>query len=175
MIRTWWSQRQIKLALLKKSSTIQIEKDISIIGPLTNLTLGDEIKLAHNVYLHLGGMDWCQNKGHLQIGDHAQLGPNMVIFAAGPFGVNIGENFDGGPGVKIFSSKSNMKNFQERDFGFVTIGNRVTLFANVVVSPGVTIGDDVVIAANSVINDDIPSGCFAGGIPARVISKNIRP
>jgi len=175
MIKTWWKQRQLKSALKRKATSLQIEKDITVIGPLGHLSLGSSILFSHNTYLHLGGFEWCDFKGALTIGDHAVIGPNVVIYAAGPFGVHIGEQFDCGPGVGIFASKTNIKFFQARDFGKVIIGNRVTLFANVVVSPGVTIGNDVIVAANSVVTHDIPDGSFVGGSPAHVITQNARP
>lgn len=175
MITSWWKQRQLKSALCSKASDIQIEKDITVIGPLSHLTVGSGIRFAHNVYLHLGGFAWSDFTGSLSIGDQAVLGPNVVIYAAGPFGVHIGDHFDCGPGVKIFASKTSFSDFDVRDFAKVAIGNQVTLFANVVISPGVTIGDNVIIAANSVVTKDIPSNSFAGGCPAKVIEQNSRP
>lgn len=175
MIVSWWKQRQLKAALRKKAPDVQIEKDITVIGPLSHLTFGSGIRFAHNVYLHLGGLAWSDFKGSLSIGKRAVLGPSVVIYAAGPFGVHIGDDFDCGPGVKIFASKTRLSNFEVRDFAKVTIGDGVTLFANVVVSPGVTIGNHVVIAANSVVTKDIPSNSFAGGSPAKIIKENSRP
>ena len=46
---------------------------------------------------------------------------------------------------------------------------------NAWINPGVNIGDDVVIAAFSLVNKDIPSGCLAGGVPARVLKENVYP
>ena len=51
----------------------------------------------------------------------------------------------------------------------VHIGNNCWLGASVTVCPGVTIGDDCVIGAGSVVTRDIPSGCFAAGVPCKVI------
>lgn len=56
----------------------------------------------------------------------------------------------------------------------VRIGNHVWIGTRVTILKGVTIGDDVIIAAGSVVTKDIPSGCLAAGVPARVIRKNVK-
>lgn len=56
----------------------------------------------------------------------------------------------------------------------IKIGNHVWIGNNVTILKGVTIGDEAVIAAGSVVNKDIPSGCLAGGVPARVIRDKIQ-
>lgn len=53
----------------------------------------------------------------------------------------------------------------------VKIGNDCWFGANVVVCPGVTVGDGCVIGAGSVVTRDIPSGCFAAGVPCKVIRE----
>lgn len=52
---------------------------------------------------------------------------------------------------------------------YPTIGNNVTLGANVVIIGDIHIGDNVVIGAGSVVVKDIPSNSIAVGNPARVI------
>lgn len=56
----------------------------------------------------------------------------------------------------------------------VTIGNHVWIGNNVIILKGVTIGDGAVIAAGSVVNKDIPPGCLAAGVPAKIIRKTIQ-
>ncbi len=54
-----------------------------------------------------------------------------------------------------------------------TIGNNVTLGANVVIIGDVNIGNNVTIGAGSVVVKDIPDNCIAAGNPCKVIkSKN---
>lgn len=52
-----------------------------------------------------------------------------------------------------------------------TIGNDVTLGANVTIIGGVTIGNNVTIGAGSVVVKDIPDNCVAVGNPVRIIQK----
>lgn len=50
-----------------------------------------------------------------------------------------------------------------------TIGNNVTLGANVNIIGDVTIGDNVIVGAGSVVIKDVPSNCIVAGNPAKII------
>jgi len=39
---------------------------------------------------------------------------------------------------------------------------------------GVTIGDGAIIAAGAVVTKDVPAGCIAAGVPAKVVKEGIR-
>ncbi len=50
-----------------------------------------------------------------------------------------------------------------------SIGNNVTLGANVTIIGDITIGDNVIVGAGSVVIKDVPSNCIVAGNPAKVI------
>lgn len=52
------------------------------------------------------------------------------------------------------------------------IGHGVDIGAGAVVIGGIVIGEGAVIGANAVVITDVPAGCVAVGVPARVIDKN---
>src|SRR4028119_238711 len=83
-----------------------IEKNVVLKGNLNNLKLGRGVIIQSGSVLHLGGMDWCQNKGWLEIGDDSIISPNCVIYGCGLGGVHIGKRFDCGSGVGIFGSRT---------------------------------------------------------------------
>jgi len=59
--------------------------------------------------------------------------------------------------------------------GAPTIGNRVDIGAGAKVLGEIFIGDDVAIGANAVVLEDVPEGCIAVGIPAKVRPRNLKP
>lgn len=52
-----------------------------------------------------------------------------------------------------------------------TIGDNVTIGANVVIIGDIKIGNNVVIGAGSVVVKDVPANCIVAGNPAKVIRK----
>jgi len=161
----------LKKEFNKRYPTCSFEEGLVIKGPLSNLSLENNVIIQSNVMIHLGGMEWCQNEGSLQIGKNSIISPNVIIYAAGSGGITIGENFDCGPSVKIFASHTNFNDRTQRVFGQVEIGNNVILFANVVVSPGIKIGDNAIVLASSVVTKDIPPNTIFGGVPAKFIKE----
>lgn len=159
--------------LKKKYPSFHFEHGVQIKSP-ERLTLGNNILIQKNTIIHCGGMKWSNYKGYVEIGDDSCISPNCIFYGAG--GIKIGKNFDCGPGVMIFSSRTNYsaerrgKDIQHC-FEEVLIGDDVTLFANVVVDIGVKIGDGAVIGATSLVLSDIPPNELWAGIPAKFIKK----
>lgn len=166
---------KIRQKIKKLFPGIVLESNVIIKGNLKNLDLGKKVIVQSGCVLHLGGMEWCQNKGSIEIGDNSVISPNCVIYGCGPGGVHIGKRFDCGPGVGIFSSRTDYHlGPNNHIFSPVTIGDDVIIYANAVISPGVTIGNNAVVAAGSVVTQNVPVNCLVGGNPASVIEKNIR-
>ena len=137
-----------------------------------SITLGRECWIDE--YAHIGGgscFDW---QSELVAGDHLHMGRYALINTARR--VVIGSEVGLGISTKIFTHGAYLSAFDgfPVKFAEVHVGNRVWI-PNAWVNPGVTIGDDVVVAAMSLVNRDLPSGCLAGGVPARVLRPSAYP
>ena len=55
--------------------------------------------------------------------------------------------------------------------GSPVIGNRVDIGAGAKILGPIHIGDDVSIGANAVVIRDVPAGCIAVGVPARILAR----
>ena len=53
----------------------------------------------------------------------------------------------------------------------VTLGKNVWVGSHATILPGVNVGDGSIIAAGAVVTKDVPPGCVAAGVPARVIKR----
>jgi len=56
----------------------------------------------------------------------------------------------------------------------VEIGERTFVGVGATILPGVTIGQDCIIGAASLVSKDIPNGCLAVGVPAKIIRSNLK-
>jgi galactoside O-acetyltransferase len=108
---------------------------------------GRHIKMGDYCYVNVN----CSfiDDGIIEIGDHSEFGPNVVI-------ATVGHPVDPEHRPLMYAEK-------------VSIGKNVWVGASTTILPGVTIGDNSVIGAGSVVTKDIPSNVIAFGNPCKVI------
>lgn len=123
-------------------------------SPTASLRNGSRIRLGRDVHVGERCCLWAgDSTGTITLGDDALLAPEVFITAS---------NYGTAAGVPLLQQPRH-----ERD---VVVGAGVWLGARVVVLPGVTIGDGAVVGAGAVVSHDLPAGCIAVGVPARVVA-----
>jgi acyl-[acyl carrier protein]--UDP-N-acetylglucosamine O-acyltransferase len=137
------------------------------------IRFGDYLYLDSQVVVGLGG---CYTQDSIllvgngvMVCSRAKLNPNYMIQIGN--GVGIGEYVD----IWTHGSYPPILDGFPAQFGPVSIGDNVWLPTKTIVMPNVDIGSNVVVAAMSVVNKNLPTGCLAGGVPARVIKANVYP
>ncbi|QAY69513.1 acyltransferase [Xylanimonas protaetiae] len=122
-------------------------------APNVSFRNAERITLGAGTHVGEHGVIWAGNRtGRVVLGEKCLLGPHVTLTASN-YGIELGTPVMDQPTV-------------ERD---IVLGRDVWLGANVVVTAGVTIGDEVVVGAGAVVTHDLPPGCVAAGVPARVI------
>ncbi|MBI5541116.1 MAG: acyltransferase [Bacteroidia bacterium] len=170
------SYRNLKY-IYKKFQYVTFGRGVEIINR-TNLVLGKNVSFQDRVMLHCGGVDWCDFKGGIEIGDNSVISPNCIFWGCGSK-ITIGKNFDCGPGVKIFASRTKYEELtkypeiNKHVFEDVIIGDNVILYTNVVIGPGVKIGDGAVVGANSMVLSNVEPYTLVAGSPAKFIKNRI--
>lgn len=137
------------------------------IDPACQLLIGNDVTIWERSIIQ------ARNGGILTIGNGTRLGRDCNITSHKK--ITIGNNvlFSSYIWVTDHQHKFNLKEPVSFDFydnfrpikiqDGVMIGNKVTIMQ------GVTIGKNCVVGSNSVVTKDIPDGCVAAGVPARVI------
>ena len=88
--------------------------------------------------------------------------------------IDIGEGTFIGNGVVIRDDDQHTMCVEgEQKAQPITIGKHVWIGQNAMILKGVNIGDGAVIAAGAVVTKDVPAGCLAAGVPAKVIKKDV--
>jgi acetyltransferase-like isoleucine patch superfamily enzyme len=141
----------------------------SHVRPRRRLQAGEGTGIAPNVSF--------RNGERIRMGRGCHIGERCFLWAGDTTGrIEIGNHVSLAPGVFITASDYRFvagKPFREqpkRDLD-VRLGNDVWLGAGVVVTAGVTVGDGCIVGAGAVVTRDLPAGCIAAGVPARVVGQ----
>ena len=153
---------------MKEYNTLGLgdEKRMEELMPLMFAEVGPNTYVQPPFYANWGGAhvhfgEWVYanfnltlvDDGHIYIGDHTMIGPNVTISTAGH------------PILPELREKEMQYNVD------VKIGRNVWIGAGAIIVPGVTIGDNTVIGAGSVVTKDIPANVVAVGNPCRVMRE----
>jgi acetyltransferase-like isoleucine patch superfamily enzyme len=140
---------------------------------------GRKVILASYVYMRehvaIGGGQATNERSIVSIGRGGLICEDVLINDADT--VTIGDDVGIGKEVDIWTHAgflSTLDGYPSK-IGPVTIGNHVWVPSRTSILPDVEVGDNVIIGNHSLVNRDVPSGCFAAGVPAKIIKKNCYP
>jgi maltose O-acetyltransferase len=113
----------------------------------------------------------CDYGFNIRLGADAFLNFNCVILDVAE--VSIGDGAQIGPAVQIYAA-DHPRDAAQRRAGFelgrpVRIGRHAWIGGGAIILPGVSIGDDAVVGAGAVVTRDVPAGTTVVGNPARPI------
>jgi len=151
----------------------------SILGP-RNTVRGMSVRIGEYAYtredVELGGGGcYSHPDSRILIGHSFFSGEGSVLNCARR--LTIGNEVGLGANVGLWTHGGYLNSLRGYPSSFepVAIGSYVWIPGSSNVLPGVTIGSNVVVGMGSLINRDLPSGCLAGGTPAKVIRENLYP
>lgn len=121
-----------------------------------NFMYGADIIIFPNAVLKLGKNSFINSDCKIRCSKKIEIGDNCAISHDCTIMDSDVHNIDGHNNTKP-----------------VKIGNDVWIGTRVTILKGVNIGKGAVIAAGSIVTKDIPDGCLAGGVPAKVIRENV--
>jgi maltose O-acetyltransferase len=113
----------------------------------------------------------CDYGFNIRLGADAFLNFNCVILDVAE--VSIGDGAQIGPAVQIYAA-DHPRDAAQRRAGLelgrpVRIGRHAWIGGGAIILPGVSIGDDAVVGAGAVVTRDVPAGTTVVGNPARPI------
>jgi acetyltransferase-like isoleucine patch superfamily enzyme len=150
-----------------------------VFGPRCDVRSGCRFTVARGADVRFGSscvLDHgftLESSGHLEVGDRTVFGHHCTV--AADRSVVIGAHCLIGELVSIrdhdhaFGAYDGAIIDQGRVTAPVRIGDDVWIGAKATVTRGVTIGSGAVVGAHAVVTHDLPAGCIAVGIPAKVI------
>lgn len=165
--------------MMKNKDRDEVDKDIEVMNLHKNFYLKGTLALLYHLYTN----KYYRNVFYLRLGWSSclisWLMPRAIyfypckrigggVFLAHPYGTiinasSVGENFS----VRQCTTIGNKRDGDGRKGP--TIGNNVTLGANVCIVGDIIIGNNVVVGAGSVVVKNVPDNCVIAGNPAKII------
>jgi acetyltransferase-like isoleucine patch superfamily enzyme len=148
-------------------------------GPRCDVRSGARFAVTRDADVRFGAgcvLDYgftLESMGRLVVGDRTVFGHHCTV--AAERSVVIGADCLLGELVSVrdhdhaFDRSDIEILYQGRSTAPVLIGDDVWVGAKATITRGVTIGDGAVVGAHAVVTHDLPAGCVAVGIPARIV------
>lgn len=144
--------------------------DASSVGERTVITAWDNYEnLKYEPRIAIGSNVRIGADCHLSAIQRISIG-NGVLFGKK---VTVTDNSHGGIALDQLAIPPSKKRLISK--GPVAIEENVWIGDKATILPGVRIGKGAVIAANAVVTHDVPEGCIAAGVPAKLVRSMLVP
>lgn len=136
--------------------------------------VGDDSVLMRGVELHTFNFRDLPH-AFVRIGRRCIVGSRVVIRGQG--GVSIGDDVVIEPGAQLIAAQHNFGDTsrpvsdQYITATGIAVGDGVLIGARAIVLDGVCVGSGAVIGVGAVVTRDVPSRCYAAGVPASVVRR----
>ncbi len=174
-VRTWLFTLAIRGGFRQFGRGSRVAPPFRFSG-LADVAIGDGVTINRDGWIHTQGAPRSDGGPKVEIGARCSIGMGVSIAATGR--VVLGERVLLARNVYISDHGHNYRDvaLPVADQGVgpsepVHIGAGAWIGQNVCILPGVTIGRQCVVGANAVVTADIPDGCVAAGVPAKVIRR----
>jgi acetyltransferase-like isoleucine patch superfamily enzyme len=154
----------------EQSPAVQIGEAASIyLGTMFDLGPGGSVNIGRYCILTAPQI---MADGHIEIGDYALIGWNVIIMDSYRFALDPDERREQ---VRQIPSRPGRVPDFVGTVQPVSIGSNAWVSFDVVVMPGVSIGEGSVVRARSVVAEDVAPYTIVSGNPARLVSRAPRP
>lgn len=169
----------LEIVFYESGSCVSVKKDTLLSGEIELLGSGSEVKIGENCLLPSLDMQLLRD-AFVTIGKHtttAETGLWLMIHPT--VSVEIGKDcmfsdmikIWGGDGHVIYDIKS--REIVNNKKNTIKLGDHVWIGTQVMIMVGADIGTGSVIGAGSFVNKKFPNNVTIGGVPAKVLRKDI--
>ncbi|HZH66622.1 MAG TPA: acyltransferase [Flavisolibacter sp.] len=133
---------------------------------------GARLEVKNNFKIYSGASVYVNKNATLILGS-GYINNNLTLHCFGQ--IEIGEDVAIADQVVIRDSDNHIVRSSTRHKMTqpICIGNHVWIGIRATILKGVTIGDGAIIAAGAVVTRSVPPKSLAGGVPARVLKKDV--
>jgi acetyltransferase-like isoleucine patch superfamily enzyme len=162
--------------LLRRNPTLRIEDDVQIRSP-ERLSVGTKVLIQKGTIIDCGGMEWCDYRGSVVLGDGCAIGPHCILFGAGEIvlekdsGLALGAMLISQEGTFLEEGETSKTENLKLRFEKIVIREGSWVTSGAIVLAGSDIGRRSIIAPGAVVKGQVPANSLVVGNPARILPR----
>lgn len=166
--------------LLRRNPTLRIEDDVLIRSP-ERLSVGENVLIQGGTIVDCGGMEWCDYRGRVILGDRCAIGPHCILFGAGEIvlendsGLALGAMLIAQWGNLLEEGMTSKNENLQLHFEPIVLREGCWVTSGAIVLAGSEIGRRSIVAPGAVVKGRVPPESLAVGNPARILPLSAAP